>query len=71
MILVDLTACPECGRLAEVEWRDVLESTDGPVEHARVSCVGRHRFFLPAAMLGVQESCAGRAQEVCDPPGYS
>ena len=49
---MDMTTCPECGRPAEVEWRDVLESTDGPVEHARVTCLHGHWFFLPIAMLG-------------------
>jgi len=49
---MDMTSCPECGHLAEVEWRAVLESTDGPVERARVRCVQRHWFLLPVATLG-------------------
>jgi hypothetical protein len=48
---MDMTSCPECGHPAEIQWRDVLESTDGPVEHARVTCVERHHFFLPVAGL--------------------
>jgi hypothetical protein len=48
---MDLTTCPECGHLAEVQWRDVLDSTDGPVEHARIRCVQRHWFFLPVPCL--------------------
>ena len=48
---MDMTSCPECGHPAEIESRDVLESTDGPVEHARVTCVERHHFFLPVAGL--------------------
>ncbi|CAN7448101.1 hypothetical protein LJR027_002787 [Terrabacter sp. LjRoot27] len=48
---LDTTTCPECGALAEVTERAVLESTDGPVEHARVQCVARHWFLLPAASL--------------------
>lgn len=51
MTVMDLTICPECGHLAEVERRDVLESTDGPVEHARVACFQGHRFFLPVEWL--------------------
>jgi hypothetical protein len=27
---------------------DRLKSTDGPVEHVRVTCVNRHWFFMPA-----------------------
>ncbi|RYP87033.1 hypothetical protein EKO23_07080 [Nocardioides guangzhouensis] len=50
---MDLTTCPECGELAEVQWRAVLESTDGPVEHARVQCVRRHWFLLPVASLAL------------------
>jgi hypothetical protein len=60
VILVDLTACPECGHPAEVEWRAVLESTDGPVEHARVRCVHGHWFFLPVEWLDTCRSPTGR-----------
>lgn len=48
---MELTACPECAEVAEIQWRDVLESTDGPVEHARILCVRRHWFLLPTAAL--------------------
>jgi hypothetical protein len=48
---MDLTVCPQCSAPAEVEWRSVLESTDGPVEHAKVLCVNQHWFLLPLADL--------------------
>lgn len=48
---MDLTTCPECGLPAEVVSRDVWPSTDGPVEHATVRCVDKHRFVLPVASL--------------------
>ena len=48
---MDLTVCPECDELAEVQWRAVMESTDGPVEHAKVVCVRRHWFLLPVSQL--------------------
>lgn len=48
---MDTTVCPECGELAEVQWRAVLESTDGPIEHAKVLCIDRHWFLLPVAHL--------------------
>jgi hypothetical protein len=48
---MDTTTCPACGAPAEVEWRAVLESTDGPVEHARIMCVRRHWFLLPVSRL--------------------
>jgi hypothetical protein len=44
---METTNCPECGALAEVEWRAVTESTDGPIEHAKIRCVQRHWFLLP------------------------
>ena len=48
---MDLTTCPVCGNAAEVIWRDVLESTDGPVEHLKLVCVQRHWFMMPVASL--------------------
>ena len=48
---MDLTTCPQCGNAAEIQSRDVLESTDGPIEHAKVVCIERHWFVLPVAAL--------------------
>jgi len=48
---MDMTNCPECGEPAEITDRHVLESTDGPIEHARVTCVRRHHFFMPVSGL--------------------
>ena len=48
---VELTACPECSAPAEVTEVVLLDSTDGPIEHARVRCVRRHWFFMPTAAL--------------------
>lgn len=48
---MELTTCPECGAPSEIEWRAVLEGTDGPVEHAKVRCSNRHWFLLPVASL--------------------
>lgn len=50
---MDLTRCPSCGYPAEVQWRTVLESTDGPIEHVKVRCIRRHSFLLPTASLTV------------------
>jgi hypothetical protein len=47
----DTTRCPECGDVARVEWRCVLESTDGPIEHCRTRCEQGHWFLLPVEML--------------------
>ncbi len=48
---MDTTRCPQCGQIAEVQWRTALESTEGPVEHAKVLCVRRHWFLLPVSAL--------------------
>lgn len=49
--MIDTTMCPECGQLAQVQWRAVIESTEGPIEHAKIHCVQRHWFLLPVARL--------------------
>jgi len=49
--MLDTTVCPECGHLAEIQWRAVMDGTDGPVEHAKVLCSQRHWFLLPVASL--------------------
>ena len=59
---MQLTTCPECGAVAEIRWRAVLESTDGPVEHARIECVRRHWFLLPVASLEVKTHPASLAR---------
>ena len=43
---MEFTFCPECGAPAAVVDRFVLESTDGPIDHARVVCAGGHWFVL-------------------------
>lgn len=52
---MDTTHCPECGALSEVEWRAVMESTDGPIEHAKIRCVQKHWFLLPVAALAAPQ----------------
>ena len=60
---MDTTNCPECGVLAEVEWRAVMESTEGPIEHAKIRCVQRHWFLLPvAALVARRQPVQRRAQ---------
>ena len=59
---MELTTCPECASVAEIRWRAVLESTDGPVEHARIECVSRHWFLLPVASLDAKVHPASLAR---------
>ena len=61
--MTDLTTCPDCGTVAEVLDRFVLESTDGPVEHVRTACLGRHSFLLPAASMPCIPSSTGRGAD--------
>ena len=53
---MELTICPECGTVAEVLWRTELDSTSGPVEHAKVLCLHRHGFFLPVESLTTHDT---------------
>jgi hypothetical protein len=55
---MDMTLCPECDEPARVLWRAVLESTDGPIEHAKVRCSRGHWFLLPVASLARSERAA-------------
>jgi hypothetical protein len=61
-LTVDLTTCPQCGNVAEIIARDVFESTDGPVEHAKVVCVERHWFLMPVASIAAPRVDLTRAQ---------
>ena len=49
--LGELTACPECSAPAQLTGRALLDSTDGPVEHARIRCVRKHLFYMPTARI--------------------
>jgi hypothetical protein len=43
-----------------VEWRQVTESTDGPVELAKIRCLRRHSFLLPVAHLERSQHATAR-----------
>lgn len=48
-----LTCCPDshCSSTAEVYDRQLIDSTDGPTEIARIQCLQGHRFFMPTERL--------------------
>jgi hypothetical protein len=48
---LELVTCPECRAAAEVGWREVADSTAGPVEHVKIRCLERHWFLMPAEAL--------------------
>jgi hypothetical protein len=58
---MDLTSCPECGATAEVLDRFVLESTDGPIDHARIRCMDGHWFLLSIDALARAHARLSRA----------
>lgn len=62
--MIDVTSCPECGELAEVQERDVLASTGDPVEHVKILCVNRHWFLMPAETLSQD-----RSRDMASPAG--
>ena len=43
-----VVCCPTCDLPAIVEDTIYLSSTDGPVEHLRISCIGGHGWLLLA-----------------------
>lgn len=48
---LDIVACPECSMTASLQRGNRVESTDGPVDHVRITCVNRHWFLMPADTL--------------------
>ncbi len=48
---LNTVACPQCGQPAEIEWADLLPSTDGLVQHVKIRCLFRHWFLMPSARL--------------------
>ena len=48
---MNITSCPGCGAPAEITERFTLASTDGPVPHVAVSCVGGHHYRMAADRL--------------------
>ena len=46
--MTTLYDCPECALPATATPRGRWHSTDGPVDHVSVHCLGGHRFFGPA-----------------------
>lgn len=55
MILSELVPCPSqgCMHVAEIVDRVVMESTDGPIEHARIHCsaYSAHWFLMMTEQL--------------------
>jgi hypothetical protein len=58
---MEVTGCPEagCSLPAEILDRAMLRSTDGPIEHARIACLGGHRCLMPIEMLTRHDDLCG------------
>jgi hypothetical protein len=57
--MLQLTVCPEpeCGQVAEITSRQVLESTSGPVEHIGTQCPKKHVFpVMPVYIVEARKS---------------
>ena len=52
---MDSTGSVRCGLPAEVEGLYTMESTDGPLESARIRCSRGHRFNGPVEFLTVPQ----------------
>jgi hypothetical protein len=48
---MDAEGKAQCGLPAEVEYRYTMESTDGPIESAKIRCLRHHRFSGPVEFL--------------------
>ena len=48
--------CPQCGSPARITERFWLDSTDGPVEHFKTSCVNNHWLTPRPEMVGLEWS---------------
>lgn len=48
---MDDDGATRCGLPAEVEYRYILSSTDGPLESAKIRCLAGHWFNGPVAFL--------------------
>lgn len=48
---MELTGCPECGQVAEVELRQDVPAGSEDVALVKLRCVQRHWFLMPAGRL--------------------
>ena len=57
-----------CGLPAEVEYRYTMNSTDGPLESAKISCPRRHHFNAPIEYLTLPEQPTATTAAASPPP---
>jgi hypothetical protein len=52
---MELAVCPECGLVAEIEWRDQVPAGWADDGLVKLRCIDRHWFLMPSGrvvMLG-------------------
>jgi hypothetical protein len=64
---MDKDGTARCGLPAEVEYRYTMNSTDGPLESAKISCPRRHHFNGPIEYLTLPEQSAATAASASRP----
>lgn len=70
---MDNDGVTRCGLPAEVEYRYTLDSTDCPLEGAKIRCPAGHWFNGPIASLSMECSHGGQRQRIRRPnnvPAY-
>jgi hypothetical protein len=65
---MDNNGAARCGLPAEVHCRYTMNSTDGPLESAKISCPRGHHFNGPIDCLTVPEQPAAAAESASPPP---
>ena len=54
---LQISACPECGLVAEIVDAVAVASTSGPMDLVRRVCVPRHRCVMPSVALATRPVC--------------
>jgi hypothetical protein len=65
---MDNNGAARCGLPAEVHYRYTMNSTDGPLESAKISCPRGHHFNGPIEYLTVPEQPTATAVPASLPP---
>ncbi len=65
---MDNNGAARCGLPAEVHCRYTMNSTDGPLESAKISCPRGHHFNGPIDCLTVPEQPTATAASASPPP---
>jgi hypothetical protein len=66
---LDGEGAARCGLPAEVRYRFIMDSTDGPVESAMIRCAAGHWFNGPIEFLTYDKAAPGPGQKIrrCEP----